>query len=92
MKARSARREAADRLLASAESVRRMDVAARLREEAVAKARSARREMMKADAAQRAASQMLGECIREVKQQAKLARAKAARTKSIAPSRARRAA
>jgi hypothetical protein len=45
-----------------------------------------------ADAAQRAASQKLGACVREVKEQARQARAKSAKARAIGPSRARRAA
>ena len=88
-KCSSARREAADRALASAESVKRMDLAATLRTEAVARARAARRLCMQADAAQRAASAMLGACIRQVKLEARQARSKG---KTTAPIRARRAA
>jgi hypothetical protein len=88
-KASSAKRDASDRAFASAEAVRLMDLAARLREEAVARARAARRACAMADAAQRAASQKLGACIRAVKEEARLARAKG---RSVAPIRARRAA
>jgi hypothetical protein len=93
MPRRTAMRDAENRALASAEAVRKLDIAIAERAEALARSKAARRAVMQADAALRAASRYLGACDKQVCTEARIARAQAVKLKASTPrgpSRARR--